>query len=102
MPAPKTIVKYAAFAVLLALALAYVLDWAVVRVRSLHPSATSPYETVTVPRVLAIPENGGKTEYQIDQLHPEETVTCVHSLFPHSGYGPCWYVQRKISQPVPM
>jgi predicted Zn-dependent protease len=102
MPAPRTVLKYATIWLLIALALVYLLDWAVVSVRALHPTATSPYETLTVPRILAIPENNGKTEYQIDQLHPEESRTCVHSLFPHAGHGPCWYVQRKISQPVPM
>jgi predicted Zn-dependent protease len=102
MPAPRTVLKHVTASLLFALALVYLLDWAVVSVRALHPTATSPYETMTVPRILAIPENNGKTEYQIDQLHPEESVTCVHALFPHSGHGPCWYVRRKISQPVPM
>ncbi|HKT46888.1 MAG TPA: hypothetical protein VJP87_05125 [Candidatus Acidoferrales bacterium] len=102
MPAPKAIAKYAALAMISAFALVYLVDWAVVFVRSLRPSPTRPYESFTVPRVLAIPENGGKTEYQIDQLHPEQTVTCVHSLFPHSGRNPCWYVQRKMMQPIPM
>jgi hypothetical protein len=25
-------------------------------------------------------------------------VTCVHSLFPHMGYQPCWYLSRHSEQ----
>jgi hypothetical protein len=102
VPAPKAILQYAAALLVSALLLTYVVDSAAVRIRALHPTGARPYETMTVPRVLAIPENGGKTEYQIDQLRPEETVTCVHSLFPHSGYKPCWYVKRSAMRPIPM
>ena len=102
MPAPTTILKYAAASLVSAVVLLYLVDSAAVRIRALRPTATAPYETMTVPRVLAIPENGGKTEDQIDQLNPQETITCVHSLFPHSGYKPCWYVKRRAMQPIPM
>ncbi len=51
---------------------------------------------------LAIPEKNGKTEYQVDAQNPEQIVTCVHSLFPHYGYSPCWYVKPRINQPIPM
>ena len=27
-------------------------------------------------------------------LESPQTETCVHSLFPHYGYNPCWYAQR--------
>ena len=33
----------------------------------------------------------GRVEVFYDQ---PQTVMCVHSLFPHLGYDPCWYVQR--------
>jgi hypothetical protein len=52
--------------------------------------------------VFAIPEKNGKTEYEVDAQNPEQTITCVHSLFPHSGYSPCWYVKPRINQPIPM
>jgi hypothetical protein len=102
VPAPKTILKYSAATLSVALLLVYVTDWAVVRVRAIHPAAASPFETITVARVLAIPEKNGKTEYQIDELQPEETITCVHSLFPHSGFNPCWYVKPRAMRPIPM
>ena len=53
-------------------------------------------------RVLAIPEKSGKTEYEVDAQNPEQTITCVHALFPHRGYSPCWYVKPRINQPIPM
>ncbi len=92
-------VLVAAFA---ALVLLYVGDFAWFRVRLIHPKPTDPLESFTGPRVLAIPEKGGKTSYEIDQQHPEQTVTCAHSLFPHAGYSPCWYVKPRLNQPIPM
>jgi hypothetical protein len=38
----------------------------------------------------------------VDAQNPEQTITCVHSLFPHSVYSPCWYVKPRINQPIPM
>jgi hypothetical protein len=99
---PRTLAKRIAFALLVALALIYCGDFLYLRVRMLHPKPTDPFETQTTLRVLAIPEKNGKTEYEVDSLNPEQTVTCVHSLFPHSGFSPCWYVKPRINQPIPM
>jgi len=84
------------------LVLAYCGDYAWFRIRLLHPKQSDPVESFTVPRLLAIPEKGGKTSYEIDQQNPEHTITCVHSLFPHAGYSPCWYVKPRIDQPIQM
>jgi len=102
MPTPQSLLKYTAATLISGVLLLYLADWALVRLRALHRTATMPYESMTLPRVLAIPEKGGKTEYRIDQLNPEPTITCVHSLFPHSDRKPCWYVLRKASRPIPM
>jgi hypothetical protein len=32
---------------------------------------------------------GGKIQYEPG---PQETDTCVHSLFPQLGCSPCWYL----------
>ena len=85
-----------------ALAILYVGDYLSVRLRMIHPKPADPFESLTAPRVLAIQEKNGKIEYQIDAQNPEQTVTCVHSLFPHLGYSPCWYVKPRINQPIPM
>ena len=87
---------------LLFLVVLYGGDFLYVRVRLLHPKPAEPFETLKALRVLAIPEKNGKTSYEVDAQNPEQTVTCVHSLFPHSGFSPCWYVKPRINQPIPM
>ncbi|OLC64230.1 hypothetical protein AUH73_00475 [archaeon 13_1_40CM_4_53_4] len=68
----------------------------------IHPRPADPLESLKAVRLLAIPEKGGKTSYEIDQQNPEQTITCARSLFPHAGYSPCWYVKPRINQPIPM
>jgi hypothetical protein len=67
-----------------------------------RPRPNDPFETLTRTRVLAIPEKNGKVEFQIDAQKPVETLTCVHSLFPHFGDTPCWYLKPRINNPIPM
>lgn len=71
-----------------ALLFAYVGDSLWFRVRMIHPKPADPLESFTWPRVLAIPGKGNKISYEIDQQQPEQTVTCVHSWFPHTGNRP--------------
>jgi len=80
----------------------YAADYLVLRIRAMHATPTMPFETMPRTRVLAIPKKNGKYEYQIDQLEPSETLTCVHSLFPHYGDKPCWYVKPRLNQPIPI
>jgi hypothetical protein len=47
--------------------------------------------------LYAVPRKDGKAE--LDFGDPE-TQTCVHSLFPHLGYDPCWYTKRQNQQPT--
>ena len=90
------------FAVLCAGALLYAADFLVLRFRILHPTVSQPFESLIRTRILAIPQKSGKFDYQIDQLQPVETITCVHAIFPHSGNQPCWYVKPRINQPIPV
>jgi hypothetical protein len=94
--------KRALIGVVLALAVTYVCDYLYFRVRMIHPKAADPLETFTAPRLYAIAEKGGKVDYQLDSQNPEQTVVCLHSLFPHAGYSPCWYIKPKSQQPIPM
>jgi len=89
-------------AIFLLAACGYAADYVVLRVRMLHPTITMPFETMTRTRVLAIPQKSGKFDYQIDQLQPTETLSCVHALFPHYGDGPCWYLKPRVNQPIPV
>ena len=77
-------------------------DYLVLRVRMLHPTPAIPFETMTRTRILAIPTKTGKYDYQVDAVSPTETVTCVHTLFPHNGDKPCWYLKPWLNQPIPL
>ena len=99
---PQKVIKRIFGALVGALLLANVGDSLWFRVRMIHPRPADPLESFTGPRVLAIPEKGGKTSYEIDQQQPEQTTTCAHSWFQHAGYRPCWYVKPRLNQPIPM
>lgn len=83
-------------------ALVYAGDYGYLRIRMLRPTPSKPFETMSRTRVLAIPQKSGKLDYQIDQTEPVETLTCVHSLFPHYGDQPCWYLKPRLNQPIPV
>src|SRR5215475_2405876 len=82
--------------------IAYSLDLTWFHLRSAVPKLGAASSSVHRVRLLAIPHNGNKTEFQIDALRPEEDVPCARSLFPHAGLNPCWYVSRHASDPIPM
>ncbi|HYL64211.1 MAG TPA: hypothetical protein VE077_16475 [Candidatus Methylomirabilis sp.] len=96
------ILKYTLTSALIFVGVVYLIDYASVRIRMLHPKPDDPLETVTALRILAIDEKGNKTEYTLDPLQPQQTAVCVHSLFPHFGNEPCWYLKKKFAQPIPM
>jgi len=72
------------------LAVAYAADYLVVRYRV--AKNRNAFGVVQVDRYYAIHKKGGKTEFTYDGT---ETQTCVHSVFPHPGYSPCWYAARR-------
>jgi hypothetical protein len=98
----QALAKRILLAIVSAVALIYIGDFVSVRMRMLHPQPADPFETVTALRILAIGQKGNKTEYSVDPLQPQQTSECVHSLFPHNGDPPCWYLKRKFAQPIPM
>lgn len=85
-----------------ALILLYLADYASFRLRAMHPTSTAPIESMQTLRVLAIPEKNGKMSYEVDAQNPQQTVFCVHAIFPHGGASPCWYVKPRLNQPIPM
>lgn len=56
-----------------------------------------PLGSVTIQRYDAIAEKNNKTEFAFET---PVTETCVHSLFPHLGYKPCWYLARHSEQRI--
>jgi hypothetical protein len=86
---PKTLLKWIG-AVLVALAgLVYAGDfvWFEFRIHNAKPN--DPLETVTF--FYATGVKGGKVEVFYDQ---PQTQICVHSIFQHQGYKPCWRFNR--------
>lgn len=69
----------------------YVADYALVRF------GRSPDGTVIVTQYYVIPKKNGKTEFV---FLPPELQRCVHSLLPHEGYVPCWYLNRHTERPI--
>jgi hypothetical protein len=74
-------------------ALAYGLDYLVLRVRA--ATNRNAYGSVTVNHYTAVLEKNGKTTLTFD---PPTPWTCVNSLFPHQGWMPCWYLSRHTDQ----
>jgi hypothetical protein len=74
----------------LLLSILYSGDYLSVRYRI--PRNRDPFGAVKIQRYYAVKQKDGKTEFIFDQ---PETQACVHSLFPHFGSRPCWYVNRE-------
>lgn len=101
-PAPRSLLKRLALPLLGLLLLLYVADLVWYELRVIAPKLGLANGSVHRTRVLAIAEKNNKVEYEIDSNRPEEDVPCTHSLFPHAGSRPCWYVTRHANDPIPM
>lgn len=98
----RPIYKRIVLALVLILAAVYGYDYASVRRRMSAQKPGDPIDVITYPHLLAIPQKGNKVEYALDAQTPMVSEPCVRSLFPHFGYTPCWYVQRKAKTPTQM
>ena len=98
----QILLKRLVLALLLLFALAYGYDYASVRRRMSAQKQGDPFDVVTYPHLLAIPQKGNKVDYELDAQSPMISDPCVHSLFPHFGYTPCWVVRRRAQAPTPM
>lgn len=78
-------------------ALTWITDFAVFKVRV--AANWNPYGSVTVDHYYAIPQKSGKTQLIFDPPAPQ---TCVHAMFPHAGWQPCWYLSRHPEQRTDM
>ncbi len=70
----------------------FAMDYLVLRLKG---STAARLGSVTVHRYYRIGLKNGKTEIQYDG---DYVYDCVHSLFPHFGDAPCWYLSRKTEQ----
>jgi hypothetical protein len=85
-----------AIAVILLVVL-YIGDYLSVRIRMSGSNSAGALGSIQIRRYWEIPSKSGKFEYSFD---PPQMQTCVHSLFPHLGYTPCWYLNRNKLQRV--
>lgn len=67
--------------------LLYLIDWALLSVRSAHGAG---YGTMQVDEYLSTPLKGSKAEYDYVGT---QSVPCAHSIFPHHA-TPCWWLAR--------
>ena len=86
-------------AILALAAVVYACDYVSVRYRLSKNTPGDPLESVKVQRMYAIPHKDGRQEFAFAE---PEMDTCVHSLFPHLGYPPCWYLKRTTEKPISM
>lgn len=84
-------------ALIMAAALVYACDYFVLRFRI--ATDRQPYGTVTVQPYYAVPQKDHKTQFLFDDPQDE---TCVHSLLPHLGDSPCWYLSRNKEKRINM
>lgn len=82
----------AVLVLLLVLICVYVVD---VLSLSLQIPKRPQFGSVHVQPYLAVPRKDGKTEFMMEEAVDEP---CVHSMFPHFGDPPCWYLQRHKSK----
>ena len=80
--------RIALFAIL-GLIVLYACDYAVARVR--------PQGSVDVQIMWAIKQKDNRIDFELGDT---ETRPCVHSLFPHMGSAPCWYLSRHKNQTI--
>jgi hypothetical protein len=75
--------------------LSYAADYAVLQLKMKRNNGAAALGSVTSYYGTVLKD--GKMEIFTDQPQVE---TCVHSLFPHSGYRPCWYASRNNVKPI--
>ena len=82
---PKAVLKAILAAIVVAAVALYAGDFAWFEYRMQNAKPNDPLETMTF--YYATDIKGGKVEVFDDQ---PQTAICVHSIFPHGGYKPCW------------
>jgi hypothetical protein len=82
-------ISWAVSLILAALLVVYIGDYLSLRFQI--PGGRPQFGQITVDPLYAIHVKNGKIQYEPGQ---QETDICVHSLFPHFGDSPCWYLSR--------
>ncbi len=59
------------------------------------PDNRPQFGSVHIQRLIAVPQKNGKIEFIKDEPIDQP---CVHSIFPHFGDDPCWYLEKHTRQ----
>ena len=81
------------------LGVVYAADYVSAKYRISKNTPGDPLEAVKIQPMYVIPHKDGQAEYVFGD---PQTQMCLHSLFPHLGYSPCWYVKKHTEQTLPM
>jgi hypothetical protein len=84
----KRILLRTILGLLVAVIVAYPVDWAVWKVRMAHGTGMGQVQVV---HVLAEQMKGNKEAYYLNEV---DMMDCSRSLFPRGGNGACWWVQQ--------
>ncbi|MGA8035808.1 MAG: hypothetical protein WA823_13950 [Candidatus Acidiferrales bacterium] len=76
------------FAILL-----FIGDYLVLKIRASTGNGSSAFGSISI--IQGTPMKDGRVQIFTTDAQSE---TCVHSLFPHLGYRPCWYVKQNQMQ----
>lgn len=69
--------------------LAYICDFLYLRLKMADKNSAQAFGSVQFYPATKL--KNGKLDIYIES---PQTETCVHTLFPHYGYNPCWYAKR--------
>ena len=89
------ILKGIGFVALVSLVGVYASDYVWIEYRLGHPTGADALGTVTY--YYATTLKNGKLEIFYNQ---PQTEVCIHAIFPHAGYRPCWYATRNTVRTV--
>lgn len=89
MPRSRKFTNWFLGIVVLATGLTYVGDYLYVRYKMAGANSSEAFGSVQF--FPATQLKNGKLDIYIES---PQTETCVHALFPHYGYNPCWYAKR--------
>lgn len=90
------LLKWIGIAAALAAGVLYAGDYLVARHRMDGSQPGSVLGSVQISPTYVIPHKDGRAEIVVGDTTAQP---CIHSLFPHFGYTPCWYLNR--GQPKP-
>jgi hypothetical protein len=98
----SNIFKRTVLGIVVVLIAAFIVDYVLLRAKVMFPKLGAATGTVVMTRLYAISQKNGRVEYELDANQPEVTTPCVHSLFPHMGNSPCWYLKQNANKPIPV